>query len=157
MPARVFWALSLLTGATCLSACAHVAGRPAWDTGRARVASVRVIAAPGANADTATALDLVFVYDTSARSLIPNNAADWFARKPALVNGLGRSGDVVSLQVPPASTLDPVKLPSRHARATAVYAFARYLDSAGRKRIDLSRYDHPTLWLTASSVSVSEP
>ncbi|WP_113064928.1 hypothetical protein [Oleiagrimonas sp. MCCC 1A03011] len=152
--AIVTFTLMVLTG---LSGCSFLSKLVPWGGKTAAVKDMRVVAVPDANADSATALDLVFVYDKTAMALIPKTSPDWFKKKASLRNGLGTSADVVSLQVTPASMVDAVKLPKRHGKAVAVYAFAGYLSPSGQGRIDLTGYKHPTIWLEASAVHVSEP
>lgn len=118
---------------------------------------LRVAAQPGANLDSATALDLVFVYDTTSAALLPKTGPQWFAQKAALQNGLGRAAEVVELQLPPATVIANVNLPARHGKAVAVYGFANYLASDGQGRIDLTRFHRPVIWLAAAQVTVTEP
>jgi type VI secretion system protein len=119
--------------------------------------AVRVVAQPGANLDSATALDLVFVYDSSGTALLPKTGPAWFAQKASLLNGLGRNADVVPLQLPPATVVDRVDLPDRRAKAIAVYGFANYLPPGGQGRLDLTRFREPVIWLAPSSITVTEP
>lgn len=148
------WLLVLLGIIAVLPACSLL---PHSGGDRTQLVSVRVVAAPDAKASSATALDLVFVYDANTLHLIPGDAPEWFERKASLMQGMGRDVDVVSLQLPPASAVDPVKLPSRHGQAIAVYAFADYPASGGRARMDLGGYRHATVWLERSAVRLSEP
>lgn len=128
--------------------------------GHAKTASLkamRVVAQPGANLDSATRLDLVFVYDSASATLLPKTGPAWFAQKASLLNGLGRNADVVSLQLPPAMVVDRVDLPKRRAKAIAVYGFANYLPPDGQGRLDLTRFREPVIWLAPSRITVTEP
>jgi type VI secretion system protein len=118
--------------------------------------TLRVIAQPGANLDSATALDLVFVYDPASTALLPKTGPAWFAQKAALLNGLGRNADVVSLQLPPATVVDSVALPARGSKAIAVLGFANYLAPDGQGRIDLSRSSAPVIWLAPARITVTD-
>lgn len=123
----------------------------ACSTPKTEVATIQVIAETGANQNTATALDIVFVYDTNAASMLPQTGPDWFDKKAALISGLAASIDVVPLQVPPATTFT-VPLPARHAKAIGVYSFPNYLAAAGQPRANLTPYKQPTIRLTADNV-----
>ncbi|MET0254498.1 MAG: hypothetical protein ABWZ85_10570 [Luteibacter sp.] len=119
--------------------------------------SVRVAAQPGANLDSATRIDLAFVYTSEGVGLMPKTSPEWFGQKASVVSGLGASLDVVSMGVPPAMLLTSLKLPSRHGKAVAVYAYARYVAPAGQARIDLTRYHAAVLWLGPAQITVTEP
>ena len=128
--------------------------------GHAKTASLialRVVAQPGANLDSASARDLVFVYDGASAALLPKTGPAWFAQKAALLNGLGRGADVVSLQLPPATVIDRVPLPDRRKKAVAVVGFANYLAPDGQGRIELTRFREPVIWLAPSRITVTEP
>lgn len=139
-----------------LAGCSAVSSLLPWHTKTASVSSMRVAAPPGANLNSATMLDLVFVYDTTSAGMLPKTGPEWFAQKASLQNGLGRAIDVVSLQIPPAMVIDPVTLPSRASKALAVYGFANYQSPDGQARIDLTRFRHPVIWLAPTQISVTE-
>lgn len=154
MPARIrfrHW-LTVLGVIAALSACSAL---PSSRMRRVALDRVQVGAASDANGHTATALDLVFVYDPSVLPLIPGEARDWFEHKAQFMGASGTAVDVVSLQLPPTTVIDRVTLPERHARAIAVYAFAGYLSPTGQGRMDLGGYHQVTLWLEGSAVRVS--
>jgi type VI secretion system protein len=112
---------------------------------------IQVVAEIGANQDTATALDIVFVYDSNAVSLLPKTGPAWFAQKAALVAGLATSIEVVSLQVPPV-TLVTVPLTAHNEKAVGVYGFANYLTVSGQAAGNLTPYKSMQIWLTPSTV-----
>lgn len=118
--------------------------------------TLQVVAQPDANLNSATLLDVVFVYDATVPALLPQTGPDWFAHKQALESGLASSIDIITLEVVPATLLKAVPLPKRHSKALAVYSFANYQASDGQARVDLTRYRHPVLWLTATQITVTE-
>jgi type VI secretion system protein len=120
------------------------------------LSSLRVAAPPGANLNSAVLLDIVFVYDTTSVAMLPKSGPDWFAQKTALLSGLGKNIDVVSLQVPPATVIDPVTLPSKAGKAIAVYSFANYQAKDGQARSDITAYRHAVVWLAATQITVTE-
>jgi type VI secretion system protein len=118
------------------------------------IGSIKIVAETGANQNTATALDIVFVYDTTSASLLPKTGPDWFDKKAALMNGLAKGVDVVSLQIPPAMIVD-VPLPKRYDDAIGVYSFANYIDAAGQPVGNLTPYKKMTIRLTPDNVVYS--
>lgn len=112
---------------------------------------VRIIAEVNANQNTATAIDVVFVYEKNAIALLPKTAPEWFEKKDALVLSLATNIDVVSLQVPPA-TVASLKLPDRHGKALGVYSYINYLDVSGQAVGNLTPYKTMNIWLTPASV-----
>jgi type VI secretion system protein len=89
--------------------------------------------------------------------LLPKTGPAWFAQKAALLNGLGRTADVVSLQLPPATVTPDVQLPGHHKKAVAVYGFANYQAPDGQGRLDLTRFHAPVIWLAPARITVTEP
>jgi len=122
-------ALLLLATVAASSACAH---HPT-PLGR-----VRVTTDADANQDTATRLDLVFIYDQTVVAGLPATAPDWFARRRALLDANRSVLDVVFLEVPPDRKIDPVLLPKRCADAIAVRAYAEYQAPEGQSPLDLT-------------------
>lgn len=115
--------------------------------------TVAVIAEAQANRDSATALDVLFVYDSKALPLLPANGPAWFSQKDGLENTLGAAVDVVTLQVPPPYLLVRVALPARYRHAIRVVAYANYLSAAGQAPIDLTSYRNVTLMLLPDRIT----
>lgn len=139
-----------------LSGCSTIANLLPGHQKTTSLSSLRVAAPPGANLNSAVALDIVFVYDTTSAAMLPKSGPEWFAQKTALQSGLGRNIDVVSLQVPPATVIDPVTLPSKAGKAIAVYGFANYQAKDGQARSDITAYRHAVVWLAATQITVTE-
>ena len=118
-----------------------------------KLKQLNVVAEIGANQNTATALDLVFVFDKTALPLLPKTGPDWFANKQALLAGLASGVAVLSLQVPPASKVIATPLPQAHEKAIAVYSYANYLSAAGQAMGDLTPY--PCVQITLGSTQIS--
>jgi len=119
---------------------------------------IEILAAANANQNNATALDLVFVYDSSTQGLLPKTGPEWFDKKAALVAGLATGLDVVSLQVPPASTVNlPASppFPARYAKAIGVYAYANYVAPAGQPMMNLTPYSAVTITLAPDSITLA--
>jgi type VI secretion system protein len=118
---------------------------------KTRVRSVQVVAEVNANQNTATALDIVFVYDTTSASMLPKSGPDWFDKKAGLVSGLANAIDVVALQVPPAMTV-AVPLPKKYKKAIGVYSYANYLEAAGQPMGNITPYKTATIRLKPDSI-----
>lgn len=116
-----------------------------------KIKSIQISAQINANQNTATAIDLIFVYDSNALLLLPKTGPDWFEKKAALLNGLATNIDVVSLQVPPITLMD-VALPARYGKAIAVYSFANYLSVDGQSFGNLTPYKSVQIVLTPTTV-----
>lgn len=113
---------------------------------------VRIVADAGANQNSATAVDIVFIYDKNADSFIPRTAPEWFERKSAIMAGLATEVDVVSVQIAPAMVSD-VELPVRSKKAIAVYSYANYLSASGQAKGNLTPYRHITINLKTAAVT----
>lgn len=118
--------------------------------------SVQLLATPQANSDSATALDLVFVYDANAVDLLPKSGPVWFAQRSQLTSTLAGALDVIPLQIPPATSIPQVDLPLRHRRAVRVLSFANYIDPAGQPVGDLTQFKHASILLDSATVTYSE-
>lgn len=118
------------------------------------ITGIKVLADIKANQNAATALDIVFVYDTDSAAMLPRSGPDWFDKKAALVSGLATAIDVVTLQIPPATTVD-VPLPERAAKAIGVYSYADYIPAAGQPMGNLTPFKNMTIRLTPDTVVYS--
>lgn len=150
---RIIW---IALGLAVLSGCSTIASLIPGHQKTTRLSSLRVAAPPGANLNSAVALDIVFVYDTTSAAMLPKSGPEWFDQKAALQSGLGQKIDVVSLQIPPATVIDPVKLPDKAGKAIAVYGFANYQAKDGQARSDMTAYRHAVVWLAATQITVTE-
>lgn len=139
--------LSVLIACALLAACSS-------SPPKTEVKSIHVMAETDANSNTATALDIVFAYDTTSAGQLPRTGPEWFDKKAALVSALATGIDVVTLQVPPAMSFE-VPLPQRHSKAIAVYSYANYLESAGQPMANLTPYKKMTIRLTPDNVVYS--
>ena len=140
-------AWAVLASMLLLAACSFFGGPKT-----ASVSKIKVVAEINANQSSATQLDIVFVYDSTAAALLPKTGPEWFDKKAALLAGAADSIDVVGLQVPPATIAD-VSLPGRHGKAIGVYVFANYLSAAGQAVSNITPYKSVTIWLTPGGIS----
>jgi type VI secretion system protein len=123
---------------------------------KTKLKSVSVMTMPDANQTTATALDVVFVYDVSVVTMLPKDAVAWFESRDALNANLWRYLDIVSVEIPPAYLLTPLKLPKRHGEALKVVSYANYLAAPGCAPVDLTELVHAELTLNAKTVTFAE-
>ena len=111
----------------------HGAAADAARCGRAP--TIKIIAESNSNANSATAVDFVFIADKAVLPLLDGlTAADYFARKDALQASLVNSIHVVSLEIPPAIILEPKRVRGCFAGA---FIFANYL-SPGAHRLAIT-------------------
>lgn len=120
-------------------------------TGKSELVQLRVIADPDANRDTATAVDLVFVYDKDLVALLPKSGPEWFAKRQGVVASQPADFKVVSLQVPPATAVD-APVPKLGNQPAAVFLFANYIDKDGQFPVNLTAFRNAVVRLKAGSI-----
>lgn len=150
---------SLLTLGGCSSVLGTVGGWLGYGPQHIALRQLRVVAQQDANQDaaqnpSATQVDIVLVYSSTAQGQLPKTAPDWFARKQALQNGLNNDIAVVPLQLPPDTTQAVVTLPDNAKRALQIVAYARYFALPGQNLIDMSALRKAELRLRAQDVQL---
>jgi type VI secretion system protein len=130
-----------------LAGCA-AAPRPTALTG------IELVGEVGANTNSATQLDIVFVYDPNVVALLPAKGPDWFDQKDALQKALASAITVLEFGVPPA-TLVRAALPKGYEKAVAVYSYANYLSAPGQPKCNLTPFKSMVIWLTPDTVVCS--
>jgi type VI secretion system protein len=144
--------LAMLALAAALAGCAMIDKLLGIEP-KSPLKELRVVTLAGANSNSATALDIVFVYDDLTLTLLPKTGPEWFANKTALLAATTLSVDVLSLQVQPDWALDGVTLPKRHKEAVAVYSYANYISAGGQPVGKLTPYKCVQLMLGATAVA----
>lgn len=114
---------------------------------------VTVIAQDAANQRSATAVDLVFVYDASSAAVLPRTGPEWFSQKARLMISLGQKIDVATVELPAAQTLAPVPLPPRHKKALVVYCYVNFVASSGQGVADLTSFKRVRITLAPQTVT----
>lgn len=117
---------------------------------------VEVSAEVNANANLATALDIVLIYDAKPSGLMPKTAPEWFAAKAALTATFPQQINVVSLHVPPATAIHAVNLPTGATHAVRVLAYANYVHRAGHPVADISNYKCVRIALAEVDIKYTE-
>jgi len=152
--------LSVLLLAGCSSASSLLlnVGDLLTDLGTPRTAltQISILSKDDANSTSATAVDMVFVYNDKVNDLLPKNATDWFSNRDELSANLHEHIEIASVEVPPTFLLESVPLPKRYSNAVKIVAYANYQDKKGLKPIDLTSFVHPLLTLEAKKISYSE-
>jgi len=144
----------LAAGLVCL-VCSLLAGCSLFGPKYAAVRQIQVIAPGDANQTSATAVDLVVVYDQAAIAVLPLTGPLWFANQAPLKNVLINRIDVVSIQLQPGALVDPVKLPAQYKHALAVYCFVNFIAPAGQGRADLTLFKQAVITLGPETVTYS--
>lgn len=121
---------------------------------RASLRTLQVSADPQANQGSATALDIVVVYDAAAVARLPGTGPEWFRQRAALQKALATAIEVRSLQVPAAYPAFQVALPTHISSAVAVLAFADFVAEDGWPAITLTPYKNASLRLMQESIDV---
>lgn len=93
---------------------------------------VQLLADSDANQNTATAIDLLWVFDSTALAALPQSGPQWFANRAALQANLGARLAVVSVELPPGAALQSLPLPANHGRAVVALAFVNHLSAPGQ-------------------------
>ena len=146
--------LALAGCGTVRKAMDAVIGDP--DYPRTQLLNIAVVAEAHANLDSATQLDIVFVYDRKAIEMVPKTAGEWFQSRDTLLRRLPGKMEAVSLQIPPSYIIDEVELPNRFDKAISVTAFANYLSKQGLIPIDLTPMEKPLLTLQEAGIEVAD-
>ena len=122
---------------------------------RSALRTLLVSADPQANQGSATALDIVVVYDSAALARLPGTGPEWFRQRAALQKALATAIEVNSLQVPAAYPAFQVQLPSGVSSSVAVLAFANYVAEDGWPAITLTPFKRASLRLMQESIDVA--
>lgn len=132
---------------------AAVAGCSWFGPPTAKLRELTIVAETDANRASATALDLVFVYDSPTLAALPRTGPDWFQHRAALETALGPKIGVRSVQLPPNQTLGPLRMNSHETDALAVYCYVNFVAPAGQGVADLTSYKAMRIRLTPDSVA----
>ena len=114
---------------------------------------LQVSAAADANANTATSIDVVWVFNTAALATLPKTGPLWFAGRAKLLAGRSSDLAVLHLDVPVGSAQQQLTLPAKHGDAIAVLAYANYIAEAGQAVATLTSYSCVRMELGAANVS----
>jgi type VI secretion system protein len=110
------------------------------------IGAIEIIAEAGANAGSATDLDLVFVYDVAIAAMLPRTGPDWFLKKDAFLTGLATGIEAVNVQLPQGQRLR-LEPSARQRKAIAVYSYANYGPATGQPMGNLTLYKNITIRL----------
>lgn len=153
MPTRLS-SIAIASAICLLGACAiDSANSP---DGKSQLRQVQIEAGAGANSNSATTVDIVLVFDSNIVSELPKTAPEWFNKKAALSAGLASGIEVISLQMPPSTTLKSVPLPGNARRAAVTLIYASYLTTDGQAVGNLTSRECTRIVLTDREVIYDE-
>jgi type VI secretion system protein len=148
----------LIAGNICLIACLSACGAAIHlpdHSSTTELKQINVVAQVDANLRMATALDVVFVYDRNVPAVLPKTGPEWFANKDALLASLASGVAVMSLQVPPGSSISNEPLPKGFKNAIAVYSYANYLSADGQVMGNITSFKCVLMTLSSTKISYS--
>ncbi|WP_115719796.1 hypothetical protein [Gallaecimonas mangrovi] len=142
-----------------LSGCSTLLGWVGFGPDYADIDTLQVVAMADANQDTAgnptaTQLDIVLALSPLAQQQLPATAPQWFTQKRALLDSLPQDLAVVSLQLPPGTSIKAVALPDNADKALQVVAYSQYFALAGQNRLDLTRVRKAKLVLRSQDLTL---
>ena len=117
---------------------------------------ISVQATDDANDNTATALDIVFVYAENLAAWLPKTSPEWFAKKAALMSEHSSVIEITHVELPPGTPVQTIRPPARHQKAKAIVAFASYIDSKGQSLANLIAFKCVTITLKHDAVAYDE-
>ena len=142
----------LLLCACLLAGCGMFGGspkaaKPGWD-------SVRLVAAPDANANSALAVDLVLVKDQAmVDSLLAMPAKRWFDARDGLQRTFPDGLVVLSVEITPGQTIKFDRARFKNDKAWAALAFANYATPGEHRQSLPLKQDTCVLQLDAQDFS----
>jgi type VI secretion system protein len=125
--------------------------------------SIEIVSTPNVNADTAVAVDVVFIFDDKLVDTLPAvTARAWFREKPTYLARYPKLLLVSHHELVPidSATIKPGSLKAGSApaakKARAVLLFANYLEENIAYTLDISSFKNPIITLEKTMVSVHE-
>ncbi|WP_432453210.1 MULTISPECIES: hypothetical protein [unclassified Agarivorans] len=105
------------------------------------LSKVSVSSTADCNQNNPVAYDLVLIFDTGAAATLSTmSAPQWFQQKEAMQLSLGSKIAVLSYDIVPLTSEQPITLPKNSRDATAVLLFANYLASLGQVAARIEGY-----------------
>jgi hypothetical protein len=115
--------------------------------------ALNIVAELDANQNMGTEVDLVFVFDKNALTVLPTTSPDWFANRDALQAGLASGIAVLGVQVVPGSTVTNQPLPGGYDKAVYVYSYASYVSAGGQAAANITAYKCALITLRSTQIS----
>jgi len=148
-------ALAPWVGAALLAGCSLFGGpapvKPGW-------ASLTLVAAPDANADSALAVDVVLVKDKALLDgLLAMPAARYFAARAGLQRSFPEGVTVLSVEITPGQTIQVAPARFRNEKAWAALAFANYATPGEHRETLLLGHGAYLLQLGPQELAVTGP
>lgn len=86
-----------------------------------------LVALAEANQQTATTVDVVFIYDANLINALPKTGAAWFAKKEAFVNQYSQRIDITTFEMSPLSAINQASMPKNHSIASVMLIYVNML------------------------------
>lgn len=157
MKKRCSWPMTLCWGliTVAISGCSGVTEKITnlWSSPNA-VKEIAVVAEPTANQNSATALDIVFVYENELVKQLPDTGPKWFQARAQWQQQYPQQFEWVSLQIPPGQQVKQVTLPDRASDAQYIVGFANYLTEQGQYPFNLTPLKQVQIRLQADRIEV---
>ncbi|MBU2711210.1 hypothetical protein [Zooshikella harenae] len=127
-----------------------------WWSSPNALKEIAVVAEPKANQNSATALDIVFVYENELVKQLPDTGPKWFQTRGQWQQLYPQQFEWISLQVPPGQQVKQVTLPKRVNEAQYIVGFANYLTEQGQYPVNLTPLTQVQIRLQADRIEVVE-
>lgn len=120
------------------------------------LSGLSIVSQPGANRNTAIALDIVLVYRKELLPQLPDTAPEWFRNRAALEGKYRPLLEVIALELPPGDLIENLQLTGQQRRAQAVLLYANYLSVDAQNPINVTDFKNLEVRLQPERVQVSE-
>lgn len=128
-----FLLLILVNIALACASCTHSSWQPELQ--------VKLQSSTDANHSTATAVDIVFVYDEKLVPVLPKTSGEWFAVKSVVVSRNHSALDVIHLEVPIGLPPYTIPLPARYRQAKYISSYTNYMSAKGQSPVNLRSFE----------------
>lgn len=139
MKMRITQLLMVAAGPLAVSGCGFISHALDYSP-TTPLKTLNIVAEIDSNMNMGTEIDVVFVFDKNAATVLPKTSPDWFANRDALQAGLASSIVVMGIQVVPGSLVTNQPLPRGYAKAVYVYSYASYVNAGGQAAANLTSY-----------------
>ena len=117
---------------------------------------IEIVAAADANQSSPTSIDIVFAMSEDSASELPNTSLEWYQGRSSFLGILGSNVSVVTLELPPAKTVDDIEFPENAWKARSIVLYADYLDKNSQLAFRLERHRRVAVYLNRNSVEIME-
>lgn len=123
---------------------------------RTQLQRYQLISQQQANANSATLVDVLFIYDSALAEQLPKAVPQWLQQRQQLLLSHSQMLEHISYQIPPGQVLPVYALTSAQQRAQQVWLYANYLDAGSQQAMDVTDYQSLQITLTPDAVVLQE-